>query len=148
MSTCPCEVPNQLTTPSGVDLGESKSKPTANWRLDAIIEKVARVALMGLALYLAPVSTAVCFISGISVGVGYALWNKQAGVDDAVGQPACARSYMEFLSGTKFPPTVNLVSTAVFIAAHARHDPTFYGPFIGLFVGNWCGIQVVNLLSS
>jgi hypothetical protein len=51
---------------------------------------------------------------------------------------------MEFLTGMRFPPLVGSLATATFIGAHMRHDPSFYVPFCGAFLGFWIGREFVT----
>lgn len=101
---------------------------------------VCRVAVAAFALYMNAVYFAVSFGCGLLFGVAYALWSQQSG--QANGKPVCATGFMEFLSGMRWPAAASMISTALFIVSHLRHDPLFFVPFCGFFSGVWAGREL------
>jgi hypothetical protein len=119
--------------------------------LEAKLDTICRIALGVFAALCAPITFAITFGAGLIAGAVYAftkISQNQPMYPDGQNKPVCAQGYMEFLSGMKFPPAVATVATAAFIAAHTRHDPLFYVPFCGLFLGFWLGRQSVILSQS
>ncbi|HEV8051716.1 MAG TPA: hypothetical protein VGP47_04410 [Parachlamydiaceae bacterium] len=119
--------------------------------LQANLDTICRIALGVFAALYAPVTFAVTFGIGMISGSAYAITrisqNKPM-YPDGESKPVCAQGYMDFLSGMRFPPAIGTLATAAFIAAHTRHDPQFYAPFCGLFIGFWLGRQSILLQRS
>lgn len=116
--------------------------------LQSKLDTICRIALGIFAAAYAPVPFAVTLGIGLAAGSVYAftrIRQKQPMYPDGESKPVCAQGYMDFLSGMRFPPAVGTVATAAFIAAHTRHDPLFYAPFCGLFIGFWIGRQSIIL---
>lgn len=114
------------------------------YSLQKIIDTVCRIALGVFAAVCSPFEFAVSFASGILAGSIYEIkYPSSLGNGDT--KPVCAQGYMDFLSGTRFPPSVVTLATAAFIAEHTCHHPQFYSPFCGLFVGFWAGRQGVGI---
>lgn len=111
------------------------------------VEITCRIALAAFAAFVAPIPFAISASIGACLGAGYALlvllkkfhWTSVQNI-----MPACAQNFMEYLSGTKFPAVVARIVTAVFIGAHIYHDPKFFVPFCGVFLGFWIGKEVVH----
>ena len=128
---------------------------TASKALLRVVDNVCRVALGVFACYVAPKLMAATLVVGVLIGGSYAaikLASQQAMFPNGTSKPVCAQGYMDFLSGMRFPPLVGTIVTSAFIAAHIRHDPPFYVPFTGLFLGFWIGREAVvfarNLVAS
>jgi hypothetical protein len=106
------------------------------------IDAICRIALGAFAAYIAPFFFTVSFMIGAAVGLGYSLhhyFQHRNPLPDGENKPICAQGYMDFLSGMRFSPMVGTPATAAFIAAHMRHDPQFFVPFGGFFIGFWVG---------
>lgn len=106
------------------------------------IDLICRIALGIIAAIICPQLFALSAGLGIIIGIGYAWVKFKQGTPmfpAGESKPVCAQGYMDFLSGMRFPPAVGSIATASFIAAHMRHDPQFYVPFCGLFIGFWLG---------
>lgn len=127
----------------------SNKTEVTNWV--KTVDLVCRIALTAFGAVIAPL------FFGIAVGVGVLLGASYAIVryiqdkplleqDDA--KPICAQGFMNYLSGMRYPPAVNSVVTAAFIGAHIRHDPQFFVPFVGLFVGIWIGRDGTDLVKD
>lgn len=114
------------------------------FRFQKTLESVCRLAIGVFAAIYAPASFLASLHAGLVTGMAYSvyqLYQKKPIVSDGENKPVCAQGYMDFLSGMRFPPPAGTLATAVFIAAHTRHDPSFYAPFCGLFIGFWFGKQ-------
>lgn len=123
---------------------DKKTETVKTSRLSQAVELVCRVALGVMAALAAPVPFAISFGIGAAAGVTYTVIQKLSKgklSENADARPACAQGFMEYLSGTKFPAVVVQVVTAIFIGAHIHHQPGFYVPFCGVFVGFWTGKQ-------
>jgi hypothetical protein len=145
-------VPNKNVPAKPVSVCSNKTSsccdaPSKKSSLIKIIEIICRIALAILAAVLAPVPFFISFAVGTSIGIGYGVYLKLKNRMGSIGEnkPVCASGYMEFLANQKFPILVSTLGTGVFIAAHARHDPFFYSPFIGLFTGFGVGRNLVQL---
>lgn len=106
------------------------------------VDVICRIAIGAFAALYAPLPFLVSLSIGIAGGASYAgtrLYQKKTMFPDGESKPVCAQGYMDFLSGMRFPPLIGTLATATFIAAHTRHDPLFYAPFCGLFIGFWLG---------
>lgn len=133
-----------------------------NVHFQKILDSICRIAIGVFAAVYAPIPFVVSLQVGIFTGITYALcklYQNKPMLPNGENKPVCAQGYMDFLSGMKFPSPAGTLATAVFIAAHTRHDPSFYSPFCGLFIGFWLGRQgtmqgrnllgyAVNYLSS
>lgn len=122
----------------------SKKKP--QWL--KYVDLVCRVALGVFAGFLAPLPLIISLSMGIGVGSLYWLaghWSKELLMSSGETKPVCAQGYMDYLSGIRFPPVIGSMATATFIAAHMRHDPQFYVPFCGVFIGFWIGREGADL---
>lgn len=111
------------------------------------IDLVCRIALGAIATIISPSLFAISMGAGLALGVGYAAlrYCQQKPLFPAgESKPVCAQGYMDFLSGMRFPPEIGSVATTAFIAAHMRHDPQFFVPFCGLFIGFWLGREMVT----
>jgi hypothetical protein len=106
--------------------------------LQKIVDTTCRVALGIISAICAPLQFALSFIAGFFAGSVYEI-KYQSPFADADSKPVCAQGYMDFLSGTRFPPPMVTLATAAFIAEHTCHHPQFYSPFCGLFLGFWVG---------
>ncbi len=116
-----------------------------------IIDRICRVAIGIFAAWIAPMHFGVSLGLGIIVGGGYAFscsWLKKPLFPAGESKPVCAQGYMDFLSGMRFPSEIGTVATATFIGAHMRHDPQFYVPFCGLFLGLWIGREAVGIVKD
>lgn len=106
------------------------------------VDLICRIAIGIFGAYIAPLPLLISFAIGSIVGAVYTatryLQNKPM-YPDGQSKPVCAQGYMDFLSGMRFPPLIGTLATTSFIAAHMRHDPLFYAPFCGLFLGFWIG---------
>lgn len=112
------------------------------------VDVVCRVALGTFAVYLAPIVCSISLSVGLVAGAAYTLarkWQQLPLMPFGESKPVCAQGYMDYLSGMRFPPLVGNLATATFIAAHMRHDPQFYVPFCGIFIGFWLGREAVTL---
>ena len=110
------------------------------------VELVCRIALAVFAAVKAPILFAISSGVGFVCGIGYAvvkLLQATPMAPEGSEKPVCAQGYMDFLSGMRFPQPIGTLATTAFIAAHMRHDPQFYVPFCGLFVGFWFGKEAV-----
>lgn len=117
---------------------------TEEFRFQKTLDNICRIAIGVFAAIHAPLPFLVSFQIGLLTGIGYAvyrLYQNKPMLPDGENKPVCAQGYMDFLSGMKFPPPAGTIATAVFIAAHTRHDPAFYVPFCGLFMGFCLGRQ-------
>ena len=126
----------------------SGAKAANAFNLQARLDTVCRIALGIFAALYAPVPFSLTFGVGLMAGSIYAftrISQNKPMYPDGESKPVCAQGYMDFLSGMRFPPAVGTVATAAFIAAHTRHDPLFYAPFCGLFIGFWLGRQRIIL---
>lgn len=114
-----------------------KAQDNAQWV--QILSQVCRVALAVFAYIVSPLLFTVSFAAGVVSALAYIACTK--GGDQNLGtlRPICGQGYMEFLSGKAFPLWTVYVVTTAFIAAHVRHDPVFFVPFCGLFIGWWAG---------
>lgn len=115
------------------------------------VDLICRIALGALAALLAPVPFSISFSLGLVIGTVYAAeryLRKKPMFPEGESKPVCAQGYMDFLSGMRFPPIIGSLATATFIGAHMRHDPVFYVPFCGLFIGLWTGRESVTLLKD
>jgi hypothetical protein len=118
----------------------SVPEKTSKWQ--KTVDMICRVAISIFAAIYAPLPFFVSLSIGAVGGATYAatrLYQKKTMFPDGESKPVCAQGYMDFLSGMRFPPLVGTLATATFIAAHIRHDPLFYAPFCGLFIGFWLG---------
>jgi hypothetical protein len=112
------------------------------------VDRICRVTLAAFAAILAPIPFAVSLASGLLAGASYTavrIYQQKPLFPDGESKPVCAQGYMDFLSGMRFPPLIGSLATATFIGAHMRHDPLFYVPFCGFFVGFWLGRDSINL---
>lgn len=109
-----------------------------------LLDKVCRIALAVFSAVIFPLFFQISFALGAIASMAYFAYTQ--GSDASVGtlKPFCGQGYMEFLSGRAFSPWVAHVVTTVFVAAHIRHDPHFFVPFCGLFVGWWAGEEVAT----
>jgi len=108
----------------------------------ANVHVICRIALGIFAAVIAPCSFAISLSAGLIAGTSYAclkLWQNQPFFPRGDSQPICAQGYMDFLTGMRFPPLIGSLGTTAFFGAHLRHDPSFYVPFCGLFIGFWLG---------
>jgi hypothetical protein len=109
------------------------------------IEIICRIALGVFATMLSPWTFTISLNIGFTIGAGYSLINywQNEPISASRGKPICAQGYMNFLSGMRFSPLIDSLATTTFIGAHMRHDPQFYVPFCGLFLGLWLGREMV-----
>ena len=115
--------------------------------LQKTVDLICRLALGAFAAIIAPVSFGISLGLGLLFGSVYAITRIKQNLPmfpEGESKPVCAQGYMDFLSGMRFPPLVGTLATAAFIAAHTRHDPVFYVPFCGLFIGFWTGRETVK----
>lgn len=137
MSTIP---PLSASTPLEKSCCPENMQPPSPWLKS--VDLICRIAIGVFGAILAPLHFAVSFALGSIIGGGYAIikWIRSESVpQNGTSKPICAQGYMDFLSGMRFPPLINTLATASFIGAHLRHDPLFYVPFSGLFLGFWIG---------
>ncbi|MEI8365467.1 MAG: hypothetical protein WCF65_03520 [Parachlamydiaceae bacterium] len=143
ISSTPIFSGNSAPTASGCCGGES---PVSPWLKR--VDKICRVAIAVFAAIIAPTYFAVSFAIGSVAGAVYAttrhLQHKPM-LPEGTSKPVCAQGYMDFLAGMRFPPAIGTIATTAFIAAHTRHDPKFYVPFCGLFLGFLCGREIVSI---
>lgn len=142
------DIPSQygvkLLQVQSADCCSKKDENSKYSKLSKAVELVCRIALGIMAAVIAPVYFATSFVIGAAGGVVYTALQKiykDKLAENADARPACAQGFMEYLSGTKFPAVVIQVVTAVFIGAHIQHQPGFYVPFTGVFVGFWSAKQ-------
>jgi hypothetical protein len=124
---------------------------TQSSQLQKTVDLICRLALGAFAALTAPISFGISLGVGLLIGSVYAITRIQQNLPmfpDGESKPVCAQGYMDFLSGMKFPPLVGTLATTAFIAAHTRHDPAFYVPFCGLFIGFWTGRELAIHLST
>lgn len=115
------------------------------------VDLICRIALGVFAAVIAPAPFACSIGIGFIGGMAYAITRLcQHKPLFAAGEskPVCAQGYMDYLSGMRFPPVVGSLATASFIGAHMRHDPQFYVPFCGLFIGLWLGRQSAGIAND
>lgn len=113
-----------------------------------IIDRISRIALAAFALYLSPMTFVASCSIGFATGLSYGLYRhikNQEPLPEGTGRPVCAQGYIDFLSGIRFSPLIGNLATAGFIAAHLRHDPGFYVPFSGFFIGLGTGNDLSHL---
>lgn len=118
----------------------SNKTEVANWV--KTVDLICRVALTAFGAAIAPLFFGVALGVGVFLGTVYAIvryTQHKPLLEQDDSKPICAQGFMNYLSGMRFPPVVNSVVTAAFIGAHIRHDPQFFVPFVGLFVGIWIG---------
>jgi len=112
------------------------------------VDTICRIAIGAFAAFIAPHHFLVSFGLGAFGGIAYAsirYLQQKPMFPTGESKPVCAQGYMDFLSGMRFPPVIGTIATATFIAAHMRHDPQFYVPFCGFFLGFWIGRETVTL---
>ena len=112
------------------------------------VDTICRLAIAVFAAVIAPHYFIVSSFIGLAVGALYATTRYIQHLPmfpDGTSKPVCAQGYMDFLAGMRFPPVVGTAATTAFIAAHMRHDPQFYVPFCGLFLGFMAGREIVTL---
>lgn len=112
------------------------------------VDLICRISIGIFGAIIAPMPFLIFFGSGLLGGAVYAITRKVQNkpmYPDGTSKPVCAQGYMDFLSGMRFPPTIGTLATTSFIAAHMRHDPAFYAPFCGLFLGFWIGREGASL---
>jgi hypothetical protein len=112
------------------------------------VDLVCRIALAAFSAWIAPIFFGLSFGIGTILGCGYALitfYRNKTLSDLGEAKPICAQGFMNYLSGLRYPAVINSVVTAVFIGAHVRHDPLFFVPFVGLFVGVWVGSSAITI---
>lgn len=108
------------------------------------LDRICRIALAVFALCVNSSLFFTSFTAGLSAAIVYDLLHPSQKSSTLL--PVCGQGYMEFLSKRSYPKwTVHVVTTA-FIGAHIRHDPLFFVPFCGAFVGVWAGGEVVHFL--
>lgn len=111
------------------------------------VDIVCRIAIGIFGTFIAPAPLLISFGIGVIGGSVYAatrhIQNKPM-YPNGQSKPVCAQGYMDFLSGMRFPPVVGTIATTAFIGAHMRHDPQFYAPFCGFFLGFWIGRESVT----
>ncbi len=111
-------------------------------RLIPLLDKVCRVALALFAISINSYLFTTSFIIGAAMALLYVAGTRGGDQNFGTLKPVCGQGYMEFLSGKVWPLwTVHIVTTA-FVAAHVRHDPAFFVPFSGLFIGWWAASEV------
>lgn len=137
-----CPAVKAEAAPEASDCCSTPNKKPASPFVKAL-ELVCRVAIAIFAAIIQPIMFAISFTVGSAIGIGYALYLKLFKKDNQQGdsQPVCAQGFMEYLSGMKYPAGISTVVTGVFIAEHVVHNPCFYVPFAGFFVGIWAGTQ-------
>lgn len=132
-SSCCTPVPNCC---------DKQPAPNQNLKL---IDRVCKIAIALFAFYLSPITYAATCTLGLTVGLGVGLYRQfkeLAPLPEGEGRPICAQGYMDFLSGIRFPSEMSNIATAVFIGACIRHDPVFYIPFSGFFLGFGAGHEI------
>ena len=107
-----------------------------------MLDKVCRIALAILSAMIFPLLFQISFAVGVLSSIGYFIYTQGCDTSGGTLRPLCGQGYMEFLSGRAFSPWVAHVVTTLFVAAHIRHDPLFFVPFCGVFVGWWAGEEV------
>lgn len=120
------------------------SSDIKSYSFQKTVDTICRIAIGVFAAAYAPVPFLISMHVGLLAGAVYAIsriYQSKPMLPEGENKPVCAQGYMDFLSGMKFPPPAGTLATAVFIAAHTRHDPLFYSPFCGLFIGFWLGRQ-------
>lgn len=125
----------------------SNSTPHDSVRWHKNVDLICRIALAAFAAYIEWPLFSLSVSAGILLGAGYAITRyiqHQPMFPNGESKPVCAQGYMDFLSGMRFPPTMSSLATTAFIAAHMRHDPQFFIPFCGLFIGFWLGRETVS----
>lgn len=142
---------NRLTHSQSLPSSNCCPAITQSSQLQKTVDLICRVALGAFAVIIAPLSFAVSFGIGLLTGSVYAITRIKQSLPmfpEGESKPVCAQGYMDFLSGMKFPPLAGTLATTAFIAAHTRHDPAFYVPFCGLFIGFWTGREIAIHLSN
>lgn len=112
------------------------------------VDVICRIAIGVFGMIIAPFSFLVSFgvgFIGSALDVTLRYKQNKPMYPNGASKPVCAQGYMDFLSGMRFPPVAATLATTAFIAAHLRHDPKFYAPFCGLFLGVWTGREAVFL---
>ena len=112
------------------------------------VDTICRIAIAVFAVVIDPVYFAVSFTIGTIAGAAYAASRyiqHKVMYPEGKSKPVCAQGYMDFLAGMRFPPPIGTLATAEFIGAHMRHDPKFYVPFCGLFLGFFVGRESVSI---
>ncbi len=102
------------------------------------IDMICRIALGILSAWIAPQAFAVSLLIGIVGGILYTFAARkyaELALPTGDSKPVCAQGYMDFLSQVRFPPAIASIATTAFIATHIRHDPFFFIPFCGFFLG-------------
>lgn len=127
---------------------ECEARRAREQQLLRVLDTICRVALAAFCYVVNPWLFTVIASTGVVLSLGYVLYTQGGDQLSGALRPFCGQGYMEFLSGKVFPQwTVRVVTTA-FIAAHVRHDPAFFVPFCGLFVGWWAGSEAGALAWS
>jgi len=112
---------------------------------------ICSIAIGVFSATLAPELFAASLAVGFVAGGLYVLstyWQKEIVLPESKGVPVCAIGYMELLSKRRFPPIMGLAVTSALLSRHIHHDPQFYVPFCGLFLGFWIGIESANTLKD
>ena len=110
-----------------------------------VFDAVSRLALLIFAAILKPFFCAVAFSAGFAFGLGeslYECWSQKSLRIEGFLKPLCGQGYMEWLTDRGYPRWSTHVVTVAFIGEHVRHDPLFFSPFVGLFIGRWAGNNI------
>lgn len=121
---------------------QSCCKATGDKAMLELLDKACRIALAIFSAFINPFLFAVSFGIGAVGSLVYVLATSGKGAGAGNLKPVCGQGYMEFLSGRSYPAWTVHVITTVFVGAHVRHDPKFFVPFCGLFIGIWVGAEV------
>ncbi len=144
---------NTITSLFGAASAPEQCKPCCQKKLQAqvellhMIDAVCRIALAAFAIYLDATVFAYTFTVGALTSLSltwYSLSVHEKSQSDGALKPFCGQGYMEFMSGKIFPTWATHLVTTAFIGAHMRHDPQFFVPFSGLFLGWGAGCALAE----
>jgi len=143
----------EIATSFTIEISNPESKsccapsPAANSSVK-LIETICRIAIGVFAYVTVPNLFIVSLSVGAAAGAAYTFYEKRRGNDLNNARPGCAQGFVEYLSGTKFPDELIAVVTAIFIAEHVQHNPDFYVPFCGVWLGFAAGKNAINALGQ
>ncbi len=133
----------------GLGMGEASccaKRKLENEAMLRLLDRLCRIALAIFAAIIAPELFAISFGIGVAAAIVHACAYPDAIRSAGNLKPVCGQGYMEFLSGKSFEPWIVHVVTTLFVGAHVRHDPHFFVPFCGLFIG-WRGGEEASAMA-
>lgn len=144
MSEC-CRIQRPLLPISNAISSCCATTSPSSWTKKVSV--ICRIFLCVIGIAIAPVSFLTSLTLGMIIGTCYLLTKKDFR-DSGDSKPVCAQGYMDFLADMRFPTTAGTIATAVFIAEHLHHNPKFYVPFCGFFLGFWFSRSMQRIMQS